>query len=159
MSATRLHSLTAILLATLYGVVGLTGTSLHYLATDVMGVWTEARQVTAVGYYHVHGSSHHRHFHHHEHRLASIHVAAISKSPKNDHAQEGKLRAAHALPHLHECPLLTLVCKLKLSHAVCYTSPIVSDSIVAIAWDANYLPAIEKSAIFCPRGPPSYCIA
>ena len=65
MSATRLHTLTTIYLAALYGVVGLTGESLHILATDWKAIWSTTSSTETEGYYHAHFPDNHVHFHRH----------------------------------------------------------------------------------------------
>ena len=46
MSAKRLQRLATIFLAALYGVAGVTGESLHYLATDIGSLWANQRVTT-----------------------------------------------------------------------------------------------------------------
>jgi hypothetical protein len=155
MPAKRLQRLTTYYLAALYGVVGLTGGSLHYLATDWSGFWSRPDAVETVVYFHVHAPDHHGHFHRHtinEHHHAHATIAADrgevqSKGP----TAESSDSQAHKP---HDCALLSLVSTLKLLDAGDCSSPIVLDSIVTVAYQPGLLFVPDVVFDSPARGPP-----
>lgn len=157
MPAKRLKRLTTVYLAILYGVIGLTGGSLHYLATDWSGFWSGSDAAETVVYYHVHAPDNHGHFHrhtvdahhhHHSHtKLAADRKAVPSKEPAAK-STDGQAHQAHA------CPLLSLVSTLKLLHVGDCSSPILPDAIVTRSHQAG-LAFVPQLVFNLPaRGPP-----
>jgi hypothetical protein len=113
----RLRSLTTLYLATVYGLVGLTGESLHYLAMGPVSTWSRSSAATIV-YYHTHGPDFHGHFHRHTHHGHHSHVPSDDLTHQDRAAQRSPAVAPEQSIHEpHACPLLTLVSTLKLGHA------------------------------------------
>ena len=156
MPGTRLHRLTTIYLAAVYGVVGLTGESLHYLTTDVTGFWSNSPsdEVETVVYYHVHGPDYQGHFHRYTYHR---HLSGAT-TDVHDKARQGIYDAAIALEGTthqpHTCPILTLVSTLKLGHAGCCTNSIILDSLVTPTWESGVISAFEVARYSFARGPP-----
>lgn len=143
MSWARLHSLTTIYLAVLYGVVGLTGESLHYLATDWKAVWASTSPTETEGYYHAHFPDHHVHFHRHashghSHATSKNQLAITSERPTHQ---------------AHACPLLSLTSTLKLSHAFCCT-PSTTDTFAMPLFESAVVREFKVALSSCARGPP-----
>jgi hypothetical protein len=158
MPAKRLQRLATLYLAALYGAVGLTGGSLHYLATDWDGFWFRSDSVETVVYFHVHAPDHHGHFHrhavdahHHHHAHAKIAADRGAKQPKGPTAEssDGQTHQQHA------CPLLSLVSTLKLLDAGECSSPIVLDSIGTPTYQPGLLYVPDVVLNSPARGPPS----
>ena len=155
MPAKRLQRLTTYYLAVLYGVVGLAGGSLHYLATDWEGFWSGSDSVETVVYYHVHAPDHHGHFHrhtihdhHHSHaKIAADRAKGQSKGP----AAKSSDGSTHKP---HDCALLSLVSTLKLLHAGGCSSPIFLDSVVTPTYQAGLLFVPDVVLNSPARGPP-----
>jgi hypothetical protein len=152
---TRLHSLTTIYLAVLYGVVGLTGESLHYLATDPMSLWSSSPPAAdTVVYYHIHAPDFHGHFHRHTKNEHHTHVP-IDATHDASHAHDSIAIAPHQSIHEpHVCPLLTLVSTLKLGHFGGCATPVVLDPLVTGTCERGdfFAPQVEFSSY--ARGPP-----
>src|SRR3954447_10224744 len=92
MRVTGLHRLTTICLAALYGVVGLTGSSLYYLTSEVTGDLSNSPSDETVVYYHTHGPGQEGHFHRHtSHR----HLAGATTDIRHK-ARQGKYDATIA---------------------------------------------------------------
>lgn len=157
MPAKRLKRLTTVYLATLYGVVGLTGGSLHYLASNWIDSWSSSDAVETVVYYHVHAPDNHGHFHrhtvdahhhHHSHKeLVAERNAVQSKEPTAKSSDDQTHKP-------HACPLLSLVAKLKLLDAGDGSSPIVLDSIGTFTCEAGLLHVPDVVLNSPARGPP-----
>src|SRR4029079_3399477 len=116
MPVARLHRLTTICLAALYGVVGLTGSSLYYLSTDVKGDSSNSPSDETVVYFHTTGPGQEGHFHRHTfHRQLSGATREVHHK-----GRQGKYDATIALEGIthqpHSCAILTLVSTLKLGH-------------------------------------------
>ena len=159
MPAKRLHRLATYYLATLYGVVGLAGGSLHYLATDSAGFWSNADAVETVVYFHVHAPDHHGHFHRHTvhtHHAATKIAADREASPSKHPTATTSDGPSH---RQHACPLLSLVSTLKLLHAGDCTSTIFLDSIVTATYQAGFLFAPDVVFDSPARGPPCAFLA
>lgn len=155
MSVTGLHRLTTICLAALYGVVGLTGSSLYYLTADATGELSNSPTDDTVVYYHTHGPGQEGHFHRHtSHRYLS----GTTTDVQHNH-RHGKNEAAITLEgtthHPHSCALLTLVSTLKLSHAAVSNNAIFLDSLVTPTWERGIISAMDVVRCSYPRGPPS----
>jgi hypothetical protein len=154
MSATRLHSLTAVFLAALYGVVGFTGESLHYLVTSPTTFWSNSRSSETV-YYHVHAPDYHGHFHRHAHHGGHSH-AAIDVTHDSRQARQGVAITSSDWDHEpHACPILTIVASIKLGHAACCPAPIILDSAGTPSCERALFPAFEIASSLFARGPPS----
>ena len=159
MSTTRLRSLTAISFAVIYGLVGLTGSSLHYLATDGMWWWSSSPSVVTVVYYHVHGPDYHGHFHRHTHDGHHSHDANVAASEHDRATDHAAIRMPHDPHRAHACPILSLVSTLKLGHASGGTPALVLDTIVAPAFACDVSHAFEVALYWSARGPPSDSLA
>src|SRR5262245_14739737 len=117
MLAIGVHKLATIYLVALYGAIGISGVSLHYLASNTAEYWAIPPSVDdeTVVYYHVHGPDYHGHFHRHTiHRHHS--VRQTSDRQKCPYAAIESERTAH---RPHACPILTIASKLKLGHSGC----------------------------------------
>jgi hypothetical protein len=121
MTAPRLHKLTALYLAVVYGVVGMTGGALHYLVGDWTGVWSSSQTVAAEkpqkprkskAVYHVHGPD----FIPHLHQVEEPDQPEANETARNDDARKRpRLASPQSVHEPHACPLLSLVQTLKLS--------------------------------------------
>jgi hypothetical protein len=158
MSATGLHKLTAVFFAALYGVVGLTGDSLHYLISDPSVLWSSAKNEESEGYYHVHAPDYHGHYHRHTHH--GHHSHSVTTSHHGDRSKHaGLVETSRGTHHEHACPLLALVSTLKVGHGGCCPASIILDRLVAPIWEAEFIPAFEAALNSCPRGPPASTLA
>lgn len=154
MSATRLHNLTAICFATLYGVVGLTGQSIHYLATDASVLWAHSAHDESGGYYHVHAPDFHGHYHRHTHHGSHSH-AALAVNTEDGKAEQGVSVNSPGNTHQqHACPALALVSTLKLSHSGTTFVSLILDSVIAPFSEVDHISAFEVTLCHSPRGPP-----
>jgi hypothetical protein len=158
MSARRLHSVTAICLAVLYGVVGIAGESLHYLATASSAFWSANPASDATYYYHVHAPDNHGHFHSHPHRHhhhAHSHGAPVSRNAERTDNQTASFAVATYAHEPHGCPALALVSHVKLSQSVAIVS--LSAATTAIGWtrSVEQVFSLQPLTCACPRGPPS----
>lgn len=159
MPRTWLHSLTAVGLAALYGAVGFTGGSIHYLATDAWGIWTRLGQADSDVYYHVHAPDFHGHFHRHAHHRSHSQNAGIRAALAVRHGASQSTHGGIDKPspdshESHACPLLSLVSTLKVSHSHTCIATIILDSIVAPSGEASFIATFERTLTLCPRGPP-----
>jgi hypothetical protein len=145
MAASRLHTLTRLFLAVLYGVVGFTGESLHYLLTDP-ALFSSSAQPASSSYYHTHGPDYHGHFHRHAHD---------ESRHGSQSADRTSLTADESTHHPHACPLLTLVSTLKLSHADYRAVSIVLERQIAPCFECVVVGASEIALNSYPRGPPT----
>ena len=154
MPVARLHRLTTICLAALYGVVGLTGSSLYYLITDVKRDSANSPSDETVVYFHTHGPGQEGHFHrhivhrhpsgattvgHHKSRRASYDAAIAGQGPRHQP---------------HSCAILTLVSTLKLSHAPFSTNSLILDSLVTPTWESGVVSSFDVVRYSYARGPP-----
>ena len=97
MSTMRMHRLTAIYLVVLYGVVGITGESLHYLVVNPTAIWSSPPSGEVVVYYHTHGPDYHGHFHRHVHTADHSHSAPAARTSRDPRTQCGiRARANNA---------------------------------------------------------------
>jgi hypothetical protein len=154
MPVTRLHRLTTICLAALYGVVGLTGASFYYLTTDATGDSSNSPTDETVVYFHTHGPGQEGHFHRHiVHRHLSGATTDVHK------ARQGKFEptiASEGTTHQpHSCAILTLVSTLKLGYAAFCTNSIILDSLVTPTWESGTISAFDVVRYSYARGPPS----
>jgi hypothetical protein len=151
----RLHSLTAISLAALYGLVGLTGESLHYLANDYLANgFTSSASSTASSseagvYYHTHGPDHHGHFHHHHGEVETASSAAV---PGDD--RSGNTKTGQQFHGEHACPLLTVVSTLKLGSGGCVVATVDRSAQTAYLSESPVCLAFEAARSSLARGPP-----
>ena len=151
----RLQRLTTFYLAALYGVVGLTGGSLHYLVTDWASFWSSSDSVETVVYFHVHAPDHQGHFHRH---TVHVHHHGDAKVASNRDASQSKgptAKSPDSTTHQqHACPLLRIVSTLKVL-------PIGGTAHVSLNVVSTF--TIEAELLFTPeflrdtyaRGPPS----
>jgi hypothetical protein len=171
MSARRLHILTAVSLVALYGAIGATGTSLHYLLDSS---WSFIGGISddAGGYYHVHAPDYHGHYHRHSHghSHSHSHVGSHSHSHAHSHGDVQQARPAARLDTIslttgenthpeHACPLLTLVSTLKLSQLTYSDSSAHHEPIIATIRDSTCIAAFALTLNLCPRGPPAATLA
>jgi hypothetical protein len=155
MSAKRLHSLTAVYLAVLYGVVGVAGESLHYLATDGWGLWS----AETGGYYHVHAPDFHGHYHRHAHHRDHSHAKAITSKVAGKSELSIVLTASQDTHRPHACPALVLVSTLKLSQMGSFFTPFEFDTVVERVRETNRIVELVSTLCLCPRGPPMSVVA
>jgi hypothetical protein len=155
MLAPRLHSLTKILLAVLYGLVGVTGETLHYLTTDPAAIWTCPPSAEVVVYYHTHGPDYHGHFHRHVHHGDHSHAppVAAAESHEEDHGPAVGLQ--QVIHESHACPLLTLVSSLKLSNAGSWTTVIILNALVTATFERDRVCEFAAAFSSSARGPPA----
>jgi hypothetical protein len=165
MSAHRLRNLATVYLAVLYGVVGLTGESIHYLVTDGWSFWTAPADPYASGYYHVHAPDYHGHFHRHadhqghSHRGGHSHSHTVT-SPSNGKTILGvEVTSSDSNHEPHSCPALGLVSTLKLSQAGGCLASLILDSVISAPCEVRCIPAFELALRPCPRGPPAWIFA
>jgi hypothetical protein len=161
MSATRLHKLTAVSFAVLYGVVGFTGETLHYLLTDPALLWSGSQSAESGVYYHTHGPDYHGHFHRHTHdgHHHHSHAAGVAERRAAQSPDEVSLTTAESGHQPHACPLVTLVSTLKLSQAGCAPAAIMLDALIAPSHERDDVWAHEVALDAYPRGPPARCMA
>ena len=150
MPGTRLHRLTTIYLAALYGVIGLTGGSLHYLSSNVTGFWSKSSSVESVVFYHVHGPDFQGHFH----RFVMPRHDSLATAEARQKVRHAKYDTALALHQPHACPILTLVSTLKLGQGGCFATPILLDSLVTRTWQSDVICAFDVARYSYVRGPP-----
>jgi hypothetical protein len=159
MSATRLHKLTAVSFAVLYGVVGFTGETLHYLLTDPALLWSGSQSAESVVYYHTHGPDYHGHFHRHSHdgHHHHSHAAGVAEADRSSDAiritSEGSSHEPHA------CPLLVLVSTLKLGQGSICSSALILESLIAPSRECDVVRAYDVASSSSARGPPNGCLA
>ena len=159
MSATRLHRPTAILLAVLYGVVGLAGESLHYLLTDPALVWSSMPSGESGGYYHTHAPDYHGHFHRHEHHAHHEHHSHVAVRNTRQPTDEPALTSDLSTHEPHACPLLAVVSTLKLGHAGCCTAATIDDSLITPTFERGTARALAMALHPSARGPPGRSLA
>ena len=145
----RIKSLTAVCLSLMYGLVGLTGESLHYLAQDLDLQFVHAQDLADTGYFHVHGH-HHEHVHFHRH----IEPAAKPKVAKNSSPDENRVDHFQEFHLEHNCPLLTLVSQFKLGYAS--KLPIEIEGNFNFSYLHGYLESLSVKPVRAihVRGPP-----
>src|SRR5690242_4670244 len=107
MPVARLHRLTTICLAAVYGAVGLTGSSLYYLITDFTTESANSPSDEAVVYFHTHGPGEEGHFHRHiVHRhLSGATTALHHKSRRGTYDVAIAVEGPRHQPH--SCAILT----------------------------------------------------
>jgi hypothetical protein len=167
MSANRLRNLSAIYLAALYGVVGLTGQSIHYFVTDGWSFWTTQGELDTGGYYHVHAPDFHGHYHRHandadhSHRSGKGHSHShiVATKPAGESILGVEFTSSDYSHQPHSCPALALVSTLKLSQAGGCLASLILDSVVAPTCEVRCIRAFEFALAHCPRGPPACSIA
>jgi hypothetical protein len=158
MPAKRLQRLTAVCFAVLYGVVGVTGASLHYLLTDPTLLWSSSAD-GSVGYYHTHGPDYHGHFHRHAHHGHHSHDAHVAQRSAGQSPDETSLSSEESSHQPHACPLLTLVSTLNLTQAGGCAVLIVHNTPVARTFECDVIRVVNVAHKSFPRGPPSRVIA
>jgi len=149
----RLKNLTAFTLAVLYGLVGLTGVSLHKLVDDFSLKALYSQDSGSVGYFHTHQPDNHPHFHHHHGDRQAESSIATAVDEKNQSATNLKGNDQFHSPHA--CPLLTLVSQLKVGQGGWVAIRIDSDSLQASATESNLRPAFGVASLVRARGPPA----
>jgi hypothetical protein len=137
----------------MYGLVGLTGGSLHYLAED-FGQWLGGRSTGSATHitYHRHGSDNHWHFHSH----AGV---DSEESTRDTQSQQCGVRSKVEWHTDHECPLLTVLSNLKMGFAPTFrifAAPV--DSVDAVVEpEANWTRPTDFDQF--ARGPPRSLVA
>jgi hypothetical protein len=159
MSGTRLHRLTTIYLAVVYGVVGLTGESLHYLVSDPTVLWSSWRSGETVVFYHRHGPGDHGHFHRHVHDGDHRHGTYESAGGADRANQTAALTTQFSSHQSHDCPILSVVSTLKLGHGGMCKMLIVLDALVTPSSESGVVAALNLPRSLGARGPPSGLIA
>jgi hypothetical protein len=159
MSATRLHKLTALCFAVLYGLVGVTGESLHYLLTDPALLWPASQAAHSTAYYHTHGPDYHGHFHRHTHDAHHAHHAFVDERRAAGSHDELSLSDGESTHEPHACPSLALVSTLKIGHSTLCAASVLLDSLVTQAYDRHDVWTFNVAIDFQARGPPSGSLA
>jgi hypothetical protein len=159
MSATRLHKLTAVLFAVLYGVVGFTGESLHYLLTDPTLLWSSAQSTESAVFYHTHGPDYHGHFHRHSHHGPHSHAVGTADHDAGQQTGAFAFKSDASSHEAHACPLLVLVSTLKLGQAGSCATTILLDSLVSPRCECYVVRQIDVSFDSFARGPPIWTFA
>jgi hypothetical protein len=154
-----MHKLTAVSFAVIYGVVGFTGESLHYLLTDPASIWSGAGGVEPAGYYHVHAPDYHGHFHRHDHKGSHSHVDGVAANDSGQPTDELAFKSEAFTHEHHPCPLLALVSTLKLGHGASCVASIILDALVAPYDEFGGVCAIHVAPCCCARGPPGHSLA
>jgi hypothetical protein len=153
----RLHTLTACLVAAIYGLVGVTGESLHYLVTTPDPGGHAAKSGKAAGYFHFHDPDHHLHFHGH-HGHFHVHDACDDADPETKSSAEDRRGVSQSPPVLshqpHACPLLSVVSTLKLGHASCLPTTLEFDGRESLRRGHDACLAFDRSLHSLARGPP-----
>jgi hypothetical protein len=152
----RTCHLTALLLALLYGAIGLFGDALHCFFTSDAGEPGKAGAKSAI-VYHCHGPDFHFHFHRHgdgatEHRARSDRVAA-GRRPI-EHVDRVALRRSRTVHDEHGCPLLVLLSTLKLGLGVTDALPFERVSACGGLSESLRFCASEIHSSSLARGPP-----
>lgn len=148
----RLKNLTALTLAVLYGLVGLTGVSLHSLVEDFSLKDIYAQDLGSEGYFHIHQPDNHRHFHHHHgDRQTESSVAAAVDEKEQSTADLKRYDQFHSP---HACPLLTLISQLKLGQGGWVAIRVESDAQHASCSESNLRHAFGVASLVRARGPP-----
>lgn len=111
-----LQRLTVCWLAAVYGLVGLTGESLHYLVED-LGTRGSLSPAASAGYFHCHGPDYHGHLHRNSQATDSAQCGASAHNAEEAGRPDGKFRPQHNGHEPHACPLLAVVATLKLGHS------------------------------------------
>jgi hypothetical protein len=137
----------------MYGMVGVSGESLHYLATNPAGFLTDSQAVDTVVYYHVHGPDYHGHFHRHAHHVHR--VQQVPRTPFHGPA----LTSDSPIHKPHACPLLSLVSTLKLSCASWCTASVILDTVVTSYCEGEFIDSRAFVRNSYARGPPVGLIA
>ena len=153
MFAKRLQRLATFFLAALYGVAGVTGESLHYLATDIGSFWATSESSDSEVYYHVHAPDFHGHFHRHTRHGHHVHHKTVA-ARNNGRSAVPSLNLPGPKHPPHACPLLSLVATLKLIQVCGCTPTITLDSFIARSYEPRV--ALVPGALLTSyaRGPP-----
>jgi hypothetical protein len=154
MRATRPQSLIAVLLAVLYGLVGLTGESLHYLVTDPAALWASSSSAEPAGYFHTHAPDNHGHFHRHAHHGQHAHVAIVDVRHAGQAEQSAAVSPKRTSHKPHACPILTLVSTLKLGHADGSAIAIHFDNLITPTWQSAAFQTFRLAVYSHARAPP-----
>ena len=164
---TRLHSLTSICLAVIYGLAGVTGESLHYLVQDLQAAF-QSKSTPIASWQHVEGKRRpHGFFHIHAPDCQlHYHQGVVADQP-----QEGALAgSANAKPagkpcqeslnsdrefHTqHACPLLTFVSTLKLGSGSATPVDFEPATSHASLCEISSLLISQSASCHLARGPP-----
>jgi hypothetical protein len=154
MSGTRLHKLTTFYLAAMYGVVGLTGQSLHYWAVDPTSVWASSPAAATVVYYHTHGPDYHGHFHRHTHDGDHSHAPHDATHQARRAERTPGVAPQQSIHESHACPLLTLVSTLKLGHGGLAAPQIAPALLVSGTFQSGVFLTLSVTLCSFARGPP-----
>jgi hypothetical protein len=158
MTASRLHRLTTVCLALLYGLVGVSGESLHYLVTDPAAIWSVAPPERTVVYYHTHGPDHHGHFHRHVHHGDHSHTSVPAARGEQEEERHLAFTTEHITHEPHACPLLTLVSTLKLGN-VGEPTILIIDTFETPNIEFNRFAESSLAFSWSARGPPGIYLA
>jgi len=149
----RLKNLTALTLVVLYGLVGMTGVSLHYLADESNLAAFDGPALASGGYFHSHQPDNHLHFHHHHHGARQVEPTTPQSSVEVGQAATS-LGRNYQFHNPHACPLLTLVSQLRLGQGGWVAIRIESDVLHASSGEANLRHAFGLASLVHARGPP-----
>ena len=159
MSLARLHNLTKIYLAVVYGVVGLSGESLHYLAANSTALWTNPPSGEEVVYYHTHGPDYHGHFHRHVHTADHSNIAPAAGHESRTHEHSAEFAPEQITHESHACPLLSLVSTLKLGSAGCCATVVHFKVLVTPTFERDCVSEFVVAFSSSARGPPGCSLA
>ena len=119
----RFQSVTSHFLILFYGIVGLTGESLHYLLQEGIPSLQQVQELSeqtehSHGYHHSHGPDYHVHYHAAHSSKRKISQAAKPCYPDDHRQSKDPFEIALQFPanaHTpHACPLLAIVANMKL---------------------------------------------
>lgn len=151
----RLKKLTVVYLAVIYGLVGFTGESLHYLVEDISLIASSDPADVSGGYFHSHQPDYHVHFHHYHHHGENQTTAASSRDNSRTEPVGGSLNTGEQFHHLHACPLLTIVSQLKLGQGGCVLAIVDFDESHVAVGERNTCRLLEAVFSSLARGPPA----
>ena len=150
-----LHRLTVCWLAAVYGLVGLTGESLHYLVED-LGTRGSLSPSASAGYFHCHGPDYHGHFHRSRSQMtASEQSGDPARNAGETGRPDGNFQSQHNGHEPHACPLLSLLANLKLGHSA--TATVLAAPAKSSELYCESSTEWQFQATFCnlARGPPA----
>ena len=153
----RLSSVTAILLAIVYGLVGLAGVSLHYLADSLTGdllipVPLGSHSLGSGSYMHSHSPDHHIHFHRSHHDHGKSQGAERDQSTADE--EKGMFNAPHESHSEHACPLLTILSTLEIGLGSGFSTTVDFEALHAVLPQSAICHAFELATCHLARGPP-----
>ena len=153
-----MHRPTAIYLVVLYGVVGISGESLHYLVANPTVLWSSPPAGEVVVYYHTHGPDYHGHFHRHIHSADHSHECPQPRASRA-HERTAEFAPEQITHESHACPLLSLVSTLKLGSAGDCAAVVNFKALVTPTFERTRVSELEVTFSSSARGPPGCSLA